>query len=236
MGRLQQHHEKIKSDVLALLDKRTPEKIITESDRDPTLLYLSDKALNNELINLKFLLEKEFEDPDKDVKRYGFNKIVNLLNPGEPVGTYFWHIEKKWKLISTPDKVLARLDEELAVWANSYRLHSFKELDESKEASEAYVTEQKKLIEGKIKEAEDKCAWLKEHFDELETVKICAKKRSYVYGTVHFKINGKPVKRHLSYKLPNVLYYEKPHYRSNNTIDQFLEKAENAFGDVYFIR
>ena len=236
MGKYQSLHESIKEEVLLLLSSYTPQSIKTDNDLEPALLYEANKLLNDKLTFLKLKLELQFEDNEIAIKKYGFNKIVKFINPDNVAKQYHIHIEKKWKQINDPIKVQHRLEEELAVWANSYKLHSFEELDKAENATEVFIREQKALIEARIKEAKLECTKIKNNFSDYSDIRICSKYRAHDYGTIHFTLNNnQKYKKHLSIKMPNVIYYIKPELRSNNKLDKFLSEATNVFGDVWVV-
>ncbi len=234
MGKFQTLHESIKKEVLFLLQSYEYKSIETDEALEPSQLFEADRELNEKLNYLQHSLEMEFNDDEASLKRYGFHKIVKFFNPGSPASFYHIQIEKKWKQVNDPDKVFKRLDEELSVWSNSYRLHAYKELEANKEADEVFIKEQKALIESKIKKSAKECKRIKDNFEEFSDVRICSKGRAHNYGTIHYTIEGKKYKKHLSSKLPNVIYY-KMQRRSNNKLDEFLSEAKNVFGDVYYI-
>ena len=236
MGKYQLLHESIKEEVLLLLSSYTSQSIKTDDDLEPALLYEANKSLNDKLTFLKLKLELQFEDDEAAIRKYGFNKIVKFVNPGVVAKQYHIHIEKKWKQVNDPLKVQLRLEEELAVWANSYRLHSFEELDKATNATEVFIKEQKALVEARIKEAKLQCSKIKNNFNDYTDVRICSKHRAHDYGTIHFTLNNnQKYKKHLSIKMPNVIYYIKPEFRSNNKLDEFLSEATNLFGDVWVV-
>ncbi len=235
MGKFQTLHEATKREVMQLLNSYEVEIIETDEALEPSQLFEADRELNNKLNGLRHSLEIEFNDDEAVLKRYGFHRIVKFFNPSSPASFYHIQIEKKWKQVNDPDKVLQRLDEELSVWSNSYRLHAYKELEANKEADEAFITEQKVFIDTRIKEAAKECKKIKENFEEFSDVRICSKHRAHNYGTIHYTIVEKKFKKHLSSKLPNVIYY-KTQRRSNNKLDKFLSEAKNVFGDVWYIK
>lgn len=235
MGKYQELHDAIKKEVLLLLSSYSPQKINTDEKLDPSLLYEADKTLNDKLTFLKLKLELEFNEDEAALKKYGFNRIVKFFNPNTIAKQYHIHIEKKWKQVNDPIKVEQRLEEELAVWSNSYKLHAFKELQELEGASEAFIKEQKALVEANIKQASLECRKIKDNFSNYSDVRICSKHRAHDYGTIHFTIDTKKFKKHLSSKMPNVIYYVKPEFRSNNKLDEFLSEATNVFGDVWVV-
>ena len=237
MSKFQMLQESIKEEVLLLLSSYIPQVINTDKELEPALLYEANKLLNDKLTFLKLKLELPFEEDEAAIKKYGFNKIVKFVNPGNAAKQYHIHIEKKWKQVNDPIKVELRLEEELAVWANSYKLHSFQELDKASGATEVFIKEQKALVEARIKEAKLECKKIKDNFSNYSDVRICSKHRAHDYGTIHFTLdNGKKFKNHLSIKMPNVIYYEKPAFRSNNKLDEFLSEAVNVFGDVWVVK
>lgn len=234
MGKFQNHHESIKKEVILLLHSYQPEMIETDEALEPSQLFEADRALNNKLSDLQRSLEIEFIDDEAALKRYGFHRIIKFFNPGAPASFYHIQIEKKWKQVNDPQKVIQRLDEELAVWSNSYRKHSYEELEAIEGADEVFIQEQKALVDNKIKKASTECKRIKENFEEYRDVRICSKQRAHNYGTIHYTIENKKYKKHLSSKLPNIIYY-KAQYRSNNKLDEFLSEATNVFGDVWCI-
>ncbi len=235
MGKFQALHESIKKEVLLLLRSYEYKLIETDEALEPSQLFEADRELNEKLNALQRSLETEFNDDEAALKRYGFHKIVKFFNPAAPASFYHIQIEKKWKQVNDPDKVLQRLDEELSVWSNAYRKHAYKELEDNKETDEVFIKEQKAIIDTKIKEAAKECKRIKDNFEEFSDVRICSKGRAHNYGTVHYTVEDKKYKKHLSSKLPNVIYY-KAQYRSNNKLDEFLSEAENVFGDVWYIK
>jgi len=224
----------IKQQVATLLSSYAPEKITLHQDMKPFEFYLADIELNNALNNLRFELESVLED-ELDIKKYGFKKIVKFYNPGIAASSYFFYFETKWKQVNDPEKVKKRLDEEYAVWANSYRSYAFEQLDRNSSIDAEFLSVQKSLINKKIFEKKKVLLWLKENFNSLDDVRICSKERANDYGSLRYELEGKRMTAHLSSKLPSVLYYEKLEYRKNNKVDMFLADAKNAFGDVYFI-
>ena len=237
MGKYQILHESIKEEVQLLLSSYTSQSIKTDDDLEPALLYEANKSLNDKLTFLKLKLELPFEDDEAAIRKYGFNKIVKFVNPGNAAKQYHIHIEKKWKQVNDPLKVQLRLEEELAVWANSYRLHSFEELDKTTNATEVFIKEQKALVEARIKEAKLQCIKIKNNFNDYTDIRICSKHRAHDYGTIHFTLNdNQKYKKHLSIKMPNIIYYIKPEFRSNNKLDEFLSEATNVFGDVWVVK
>ena len=235
MGTLQILYESIKQEVQLLLKSYEHKTVETDEEIDPSRLYEANKSLNDKLSYLKLKLELELDDNEANLKRYGFHKIVKFINPNTPASFYHIQIEKKWKQVNDPQKVLLRLDEELSVWSNTYRLHSYKELEALEEADEAFIKEQKALIDNKIKEAAKECKRIKDNFEHFADVRICSKHRAHNYGTIHYTVGQKKYKKHLSSKLPNVIYFKKPDFRSNNKLDEFLDEAKNIFGDVWYI-
>lgn len=236
MSKFQILHESIKEEVLLLLSSYTPQVIKTDEDLEPALLYEANKSLNDKLTFLKLKLELPFEEDEAAIKKYGFNKIVKFVNPTTVAKQYHIHIEKKWKQVNDPIKVELRLEEEYAVWANSYKLHAYEELNKAESATEVFIKEQKALVEARIKEAKLECKKIKDNFSNYSDVRICSKHRANDYGTIHFTLmDGKKYKNHLSIKMPNVIYYQKPAFRSNNKLDEFLSEAVNVFGDVWVV-
>lgn len=234
MGKFQTLHESIKQEVLKLLESYEYKTIDTDEELAPSKLYEADKALNDKLNFLQLKLELEFGDNESALKRYGFHRIVKFINPGAPASFYHVQIEKKWKQVNDPQKVIQRLDEELAVWSNTYRKHAYEELEANREADEVFIQEQKALIDSKIRDAAKECKRIKDNFEEFRDVRICSKYRAHNYGTLHYTIEDKKYKKHLSSKLASVIYY-KTQYRANNKLDEFLSEATNVFGDVWFI-
>jgi len=236
MGTFQILQDSIKEEVHLLLSSYTSQTIKTDDDLEPALLYEANKSLNDKLTFLKLKLELQFEDDEAAVRKYGFNKIVKFINPGNVAKQYHIHIEKKWKQVNDPLKVELRLEEELAVWINSYKLHAFEELEKASDATEVFIKEQKALVAARIEIAKLECTKIKNNFNDYTDIRICSKHRAHNYGTIHFTLkNNQKFKKHLSIKMPNVIYYEKPEYRSNNKLDEFLSEATNVFGDVWVI-
>ena len=163
MGKFQTLYELTKKEVIQLLNSYEAEVIDTDEAIEPSLLFKADRELNDKLNDLQCSLEIEFNDDETALKRYGFHRIVKFFNPSAPASFYHIQIEKKWKQVNDPDKVIQRLDEELSVWSNSYRLHAYKELEVNKEADEAFITEQKVFIDTRIKEAAKECKKIKEN-------------------------------------------------------------------------
>ncbi len=235
MGKFQTLHETTKREVIQLLNSYQAEIIETDEALEPSQLFIADRDLNNKLSALQRSLEIEFNDDEVALKRYGFHRIVKFYNPDTPASFYHIQIEKKWTQVNDPDKVFKRLDEELAVWSNSYRKHAYEELEANKEADEVFIKEQKALVDTKILKATKECKRIKDNFEEFSDVRICSKQRAHNYGTIHYTIEDKKYKKHLSSKLPNIIYY-KTQYRSNNKLDEFLSEAKNVFGDVWYIK
>ncbi|PCI28635.1 MAG: hypothetical protein COB67_05855 [SAR324 cluster bacterium] len=234
MSLKQTKFEDIKQRVVALLSFYSPEKITVDENMKPFMFYLADLDLNNQLNNLRFELESTLDD-ELDLKKYGFHKIVKFYNPGVVSTSFFYYFETKWKQVNDPQKVKNRLEEEYTVWANSYKAHSFEQLDRNSSLDAEFLSIQKSLINKKIAEKRKILLWLQNNFDSLDDIRVCSKERANDYGSLRYELDGKRITAHLSSKLPSVLYYEKQEYRKNNKVDMFLAEAKNAFGDVYFI-
>lgn len=234
MSKKQELLDETNEKLLEYLKGFEPIVIETDENLEPSLLYEADDAMNEYLAFLKYGLETQLDD-EKEIKKYGFHRIANFFNQNSAASYYYIFIEKKWKEVNDPTKVKARLDEELAVWINSYRLHAYKELEASEHCDEIFIEAQKGEIEKRISEATDVCEWIKENFDNLKEVRICSKSRANNYGTINMTIDSAKKKRHLSSKLPNIIYFKKADYRSNDALSKFLEEAKNPFGDIWYI-
>ena len=242
---LKEEFEHAKAEVKSILAPYSAELIHTDIELDPAKLYKAHKELVVQLLNVKTRLGAYYESED-DAKKYSFSKIVKIFNPYDPIGTFSIQIEQKWKHVNGAtigkEKVKERLAEEFGVWKNATRVKGLKKIEEMKarestsEESRRELQKLKQDIEKEIKEAELLCKKLIDDFEEYEDIRICSKFRARNYGTIHYIIDGKRMKSHLSSRLPNVVYFEERQYRPNNTLEEFLNKATHAYGDVYFIK
>jgi len=234
MASFQTLHDEVKEITLNVLQQYTPLEIDTDEKLESSKLYIADEKLNEKLLFLQLKLDSELDE--SDVRKYGFQKIVNLLNPYSCATNYYIVIEKKWKQVNDPQKVRDRLDEEFEVWKNVYTKHALKELKGNDKLSAEDIKAHEQDIASNIREKKQKHEYIKENFSNLD-VRICSKKRAHDYGTIHMTHldkQKKRTKRHLSVKVPNVLYYIEP--IESNKLDEYLMVAENIYGDVWVLK
>jgi hypothetical protein len=168
-----------------------------------------------------------------DLKNYKFDLIVKLLNPARAAQNYFVGLKGKHRQINKSDTVRENIEGEFAVWKNKLKkdvreivtLHS---LDD-----EAFAILEKEAVM-KIEAAEAQYNFILNHFDDLE-VRIAGYTHEVIYPYVSYRIKGENIQKHLSIKVPSVLYYESVKYRSDMAVADFIKNATNAFGDIYYI-
>lgn len=241
--------DRSRAELGAILGTLEPEIHQASEKTEPALLYVVDRGTMAELVALARRHDSEVSDiasaeefasgegaaeerRKRFVKRHDFSHVAKLINPDASVNSYSVHDEVRFKQVNDQQKVLARLGEELRVWANAYRLHAKSKLESASERAE---------IERKIVEAEKAVARIMEEPSRFE-VRVISKDRANIYSTLSYTIDvdGKRASRsrHLSIKMPNVLWYEPFVYRPNDTVSEFKKKAEQLghhFGDVYFL-
>jgi len=232
--------------VHAILERIEPEIHQTEGI-DPALLYRVDANTMHQLVQIGIAHDAKIEEAAKEddsrgigrsdpLKRFDFTHVVKLINPEQSVGTYSVHEEVRYKSVSDPAKVRARLEEEFSVWANAYRAHAAAN-SESGDRLEVL-----KKVDGNIANADTKLRRIIKNFDDYE-VRIISKARANRYSTLSYTLVNEGGKRasqsrHLAIKTPNVIWFEPLRYRPNDTTTEFMRKAidsENVFGDIYFL-
>jgi len=242
--------QKLKKSIDSILERYTLKTMRTDTDIEPTSLYLVDEEAMNELLVLQNSFNNEIlkykkinQDEERYLSKYGFQKSCKLLNPSLVSYKYLINIFNNWKQVNDKRKVYDRLDAEFEIWKNVYLKHSTEELEKNEDLDAEFVAHQKKEILSAIKSAKEKHEWIKKNFYNPEInleVRISSRDRSKKYATIYYyynidneetpKMHRK--KLHLDIHRPNVLWYQP---KEDTSLETFMKNATNAYGDVYFI-
>lgn len=178
-------------------------------------------------------LEKNYTS-DEDRERYHFNLIAKVLDV-VPSEYYHTGVRSKRRQLSTAGLIKDRLDEEFAIWKNTIRKDA-QEYVALHSISDEELFEREKELKRRIIEAESNYKYLKKYFDKLE-VRISGwdEKNENLYPYISYRCDGKLFNKHLSIRVPSILHFQPTPYRSDMKIAEFIDKATNAFGSVYFM-
>jgi len=140
-------------------------------------------------------------------------------------------------ILTDEEKVRKRILSEMGIWANIQR-KGLREALSSGEFSEDEANRMKRETEVLIEEETAKLREIIENFDEYEVV-VTNYETSPAYPTIYYNDKqGKKHIKHLSIKMPNILWYEdKEHpreHRKDANIVQFIRSATKVANMVYF--
>jgi hypothetical protein len=221
-----------------------------ESDtKEQPELYLADDGLRDSLVALEKSLDSQLDEVF--LKRYGFHNLCRLFNPDEKVYHYSIVKEKKFKHVNNQEKVLERLDGEYSQWKSRYKTLSLNTFAAETTRTQLEMDDFEAILEQKILEAGVELERIKENFETLD-VRVISKIRAHSFYTLFYRqkkvrrgrpsrndrgksIVYKQIKRHISTMTPNVLWYKKG-IRRDCSVDEFILKADNPFGDVYVMQ
>lgn len=214
-------------------------EILSESEcitvGNATLYFINEKQ-DHRLQELE--IEFDGEESRMPSQRKEFAQIVNYLNPASPTTTYATGIRGKHRQISDEAKVFKRLKGQFAIWKNTLKKDA-----EMKLKVHNYSYKDRDIlmreINDKIKIAEGELAYIIENYDKLE-VKIAGvlHEKSYPYIQYADVSSGERVtkQKSLSITVPNALYYTPTLFRSDMSIREFVKKARNPFGDIFYLK
>lgn len=235
-GELKDTFDTVKKEANAILSryKHLDIDVTTPSDKEPKIgkLYFVDNEGMLQLIGLKTQLEGEFSFK-KDSKRYGFDLIAKLLNPGKPAQHYYAGVKGRHRQINDSVKVRKNIEGEYAIWKNTTRKQYAEEAMLHGYTGDKLAEHENDLTKRFI-EAEAHFQRIMADFDNLE-VKIVGYENEKLYPYISFTVNKKLNHKHLSIRVPSALLYESVTYRSDMNVAEFVKNATNAFGDVYYI-
>lgn len=200
----------------------------------PLRLYLCDEAAFGKLLVLQAKHNGSL-GKDEGFKAYDFSAAANILNPDGHVSQYSITLRTTAKQITDPEKVKADLARERDIninmcYSNAENLiHSDPSMGEERakeirneallEAQKIDAIAQKLLNDLNLPEEE-----------RLYDVRISSSGRAYIYAYCDFAGEHALLRE----KIPNFLFFKLSKTRPNATFARFLEKADNAFGDVYY--
>lgn len=219
--------EEAKRDTTSILEK------YNHMDVGEGRLYFIDKRGMNLLTSIKARLSAEINS-NSDKKRYSYDLIAKLINENMPAQHYSIAFKGRHRQINDGVKVRENLEGELAIWKNVMRknMHKMVELHNPDEDT---LKAMENELDREIKAGESHFELIEKNFDEYE-VRIAGWEREKSYPLLTYTCNGKSTKKHLSVKVPSVLYFEWAVYRSDMKVSEFTKKAVHAFGDVYYMK
>ena len=202
-------------------------------------LYLLNSEEMELIKDVKSVLEIEYGYDPHVYKRFNINNIVKVVNddiniPSYRYNLYFRLAEKR---ITDPEKVKELLEVEFIRFKQRNKNKLFANLKKAVNEKEKYLLQEKYKQE--IEEANKKLIYLQENFNDLD-VRISNIKVAKEYCEINFAYYnsvGKKISKskNLRKNVPNILYYDPvSSKRSDNEFEEFLSKAKNAFGDIYF--
>lgn len=196
-------------------------------------LYFCTKETMATLIGLRAQLEGSYL-VNVDSDRYGFGKILNLINPTDIAHTYSIGLTSKYRTIIKMESVDENIEGEFAVWRNRYKKEQLEFAEVHQLEGDAYEQHIKKM-EHALTSAQANFEFLKENRDDLDVL-ICGYDHAKSYAQlVYFGSKGK-TQKHLSTKVPNILALELAPYQKGMKVAEIIKRGVNAFGDVYFMK
>jgi len=204
-----------------------------------TVLFIVDEEMCNVISQARRLLELEYGNNEKMLKKYSIDSIIKYLNGDgvSPAHSYTLREKTFHRQITKPDTVKEMLDTEFKLWRNRLLKEVLSKVT-SKGLTPEQIQSKRDELNAEIAVAEEKHDYIKENFDSLE-VKISSLIKRPSFGVViRYWVIGatKETKTRLKNTIPNVLYFkEKPvETAPHNKIKEFLEHSENPYGEVYY--
>ena len=225
---------------------KATQRILSSSTKQLHLnavLFLVDRKAYKALVALQEQLQELFVDNRKYVKSLAF---VNVLNTkvakrraaqARPAVRFNISQKIKYSLIADPQKSVKELDSQFGKWKNKQTFDLKRVLKSDETPLSVHMKERLiKELENSISVAESSLEELKANFKEYD-VKITNIAQQHAYSQIQFYSDGKSYTEHLSAKVANVLWFEDVEAkRADEIITEFVKRAENPFGDVYFIK
>lgn len=239
---MNEHDEQIEQDehpyakrIMALLGPFSPPMEFKKAK-----LYLVNEATLNELLHLKEQIEEETAELPK--RQRGFYPVANIVSQ-EAVVHYTVSYKRFYQSFKDVEKIHKELDGRFAVWKNK-TLKDADALAKAQDTTPERAAELRKEAEREVKRGEEQYERIKglykgpeEGFGDYD-VRITnydpsengeRQFKAYVTMTNERK---ESLQSYLRDEVPNIMYYEAAKPNLNPT-EKFLQRAENAFGNVY---
>lgn len=212
------------------------ESVSRDTHGNEFTLFIVDKKMCNMLNEAQKLLEMEYGHDNLIYKKYSLENIVKYISPSEPVYTYSLYEKTYHRHINDQEKVFEKLETEFALWKKRHKKNVLKKLKAEKATKE--MLDNKSIeLEAEIAQAEITHQYILDNFEKME-VRISSLAHRPSYGIViRYKVPSSKADKtqRLKSSIANVIYFEKFEApQENNKIIHFLNKATNAYGDVYF--
>lgn len=201
-------------------------------------LYILDRKAISYLKNMEKELFIEYSNDSSFYKKHNLSNIIKVINFEKPAHSFRTYTAYHWREINDQEKVFSNLDKELEKSFNKQIANVKKELKKkniSNEVSNQTIYRIKQEYEIAKKEVE----FLKNNKDRV-IVRISEYKRRRLYPRVDFIIEKQRQNAiNLKTTALNGIWFEELNEdkkrNSNNELVEFLQKAKNPFGDVYYI-
>lgn len=227
---------KIKSEIESFLKKYDFKEHIAGEKK--AILYVLDSQAISFLKEMNNELRIEYSHNATFYKKHNLSSIIKVINWNNPCHSFRIFNAYNWREINDQEKVFDILKKELEKTFNIQKVN----VDKKLKAKEVSLENRNEIIE-KIKseylEAKKEVEFMIANKDKI-TARISEYYRRRIYPRVDFIINKK---RQTAVGLKttslNGIWYEDLEdelaKNANNQLIDFLKKAKNPFGDVYYI-
>lgn len=202
-------------------------------------LYVSDLDTANKIEELDSILFPLRSDTARG-KAYDINKLVNIINPGEPAYDFSVVKVKKYPYIKDKERCLKRIGVQMEI-SHNFQKKALAELIQNNEFSVDYIKELNNNLEKKLNDEKEIIDNIINNPDEYDVL-ISGYLDKVEYEQINYGINRKIKKikkgkeitlekvrlnSHLSIKKPNVIIFNPDTEEDNRRSDmevKYLEK------------
>lgn len=194
-------------------------------------LYFIDKKASKELDKIEKRLKESFEK-ESDNRFYGINRILKHLNSNEIAYNYSVFYTPRFKHVSLQESVEKYQPGHYGAWKNSL-IKEHHEYINTHKPDDLTIQRMQHTLEAKLKAAKEEDEYMQKNSDEIE-IRIIGYAHADLKPVIKIRNEKHTIDKHLRSEVPNVLWFEPSPFRSDMEADEFIQEAQNPYGDVYY--